>query len=334
MPKAPNMALVNHAREFFRSGGSASRALLKSGFNTNALRTNDLLRKDEWELLDTTLVGIARERLIGINDLRQAGLVVNLGGLGILFSEYEKLGDMSAADIDFAAVTDGEKDDVTFELASVPVPIIHKSFQINIRRQQASTGASSIGEPIDVTQTFVAGMKVAEQAEELLFNGSSTLGSLGGNSLYGYTNEPNINTASGSDWGTIANVESSLIAGLDAIEADNYFGDDKVVYVPTTQYGQLRAFHTDGSGDSALDRALRIRGIRDIRPGDQLTAGTGLMVSMRKDVVDLALGQDLTVVEWEEKGGLQAQFKVLTALAPRVKSDDNAGSGITTITSI
>lgn len=331
MPKS-NQALINHAREFLAAGGSPARALLRANGHVEALRTNDLLRKDEWELLDETLVGIARQRLIGVNDLKEAGLVVNLGGLGILFSEYEKLGDLSAADVDFAAVTDGEKDSVTFELTQVPVPIFHKSFQINIRRLMASQGASSVGPRIDATTAEVAAEKVAEQMEEVLFNGFT--GNLGGASIYGYKTEPNINTAAGADWGTDTNVEASLITALAAIEADSYFLPNKVVYAPTTQYGQLRAFHDDGSGDNVLARALTIPGILDIRPGDRLAAGTGVMVSFQKAVVDLAVGQELTVVEWEEKGGLQMEFKVMSAQIGRVKSDDSGGSGITDITSI
>lgn len=333
MPKNDTNALIQHARDFLSQGGSPARALLRANGHTQAMRTNDLLRKDEWELLDQTLVGIARQRLNGINDLRNAGLTVSLGGLGVLFSEYEKLGDMSAADVDFAAVTDGEKDGVTFELTQVPIPIVSKSFTINIRRLLASQQSNISGPRIDATTATVAAGKVTEQLEELLFNGFSG-GTLSGSALYGYSTEPNINTASGSDFGTATNVESSLINGLAALDGDNYFLPNKVVYVPTTQFAELRAFHTDGSGDSVLGRALRINGILDIRPGDRLTAGTAYMVSFQQDVVDLAIGQEMTVVEWEEKGGLQMEFKVMAALAARVKSDDTGGSGVTSITGI
>ena len=336
-------ALINHAGEFLRSGGSPARLLATNGLDVGGLRTNDVLRKEEWQQLDETLVGVARQRLIGINDLISRGLSFNLGGLGVLLSQYEQLGDMSAAQVDYAGVTDAEKDSVSFTLVSVPVPIFHKDFSINIRRLEASRGPNSIGAPIDRTQVETAAQKVGEQMEEVLFNGMGT-GANGGsiqsgagvttqNSLFGYTNAPDLNTQAGGDWGTATNPQTDIINGIGVLEGDRFFGP-YVVYVPTTQYNQLRNFFTDGSGDQIFDRIKRIQGVEDVRPGDRLTAGTAVMVTMRRDVVDLAIGQDLTVVEWETKGGLMMHFKVMTALAPRIKSTAADQSGICTLTGI
>jgi uncharacterized linocin/CFP29 family protein len=344
-------ALIQHAADFLRSGGSPARFLATNGLNAiGALRTNDVLRKEEWQQLDETLVGVARQRLIGISDLVSRGLSFNLGGLGVVLSQYEQLGDMTAANVDFSGVTEGEKDSVTFTLVSVPVPIFHKDFSINIRRLEASRGPNSIGAPIDRTQIETAAQKVTEQMEEVLFNGmNSTVGALGtapggsvqtgagnvtSNNLYGYTTHPSINTQAGSSWGTATNPQTDVINVIGVLEGARYFGGQYVLYAPTAQYNKLRNFLTDGSGDQIFDRLRRIQGIEDVRPGDRLTSGTGVMVTMRRDVVDLAIGQDLTVVEWETKGGLMLHFKVMAALAPRVKSDAAAGSGICTVTGI
>ena len=127
---AYDKALVNYASDFLKSGGSVARLLASNHLNINELRTNELLRKEEWQALDETLVGVARQRLIGINDLISRGLSFNAGGLGVVLSEYEQLGDMSAANVDFSAVTDGEKDSVTFTVVSVPIPIFHKDFSL------------------------------------------------------------------------------------------------------------------------------------------------------------------------------------------------------------
>lgn len=334
-------ALINHAGEFLRSGGSPARLLANSGLDTGVLRTNDLLRKEEWQKLDETLVGVARQRLIGISDLVSRGLSFNLGGLGVVLSQYEQLGDMSDANVDFAGVTDGEKDSVTYTLVSIPIPIFHKDFSINVRRLEASR--QGFGQAIDQTQIETAAQKVTEMCEEVLFNGMGS-GANGGSlqigagntnqaQLYGYLSQPNINSQSGSDWGTVTAPTTDLINTIGVLEGDRYFGP-YVVYVPTTQFNQLRAFHTDGSGDQVFDRIGRIQGIENVRPGDRLPDGTALMVSMRRDVIDLAIGQDLTVVEWEAKGGLMLNFKVMTALAPRVKFDATGGSGISKITGI
>ena len=323
-------SLITHAREFVAAAGPARR-LLQNGGDVKKLRTNDLLRKQEWQLLDETLVGIQRQRLIGVNDLRNRGLVENLGGLGVVLAQYEKLGDMSPADTDFSVIADGERDSVTFSIVSVPIPIISKSFSLNLRRLLASSGAQSHGTPLDTTQVTVASAKVVEAMEDLLFNGTAKV--LDGNPIYGYTTQTSINTVSGSTWGTVTNVTANIISAIDAQEADNYFGP-YVLYAATASYGKLRAFFTDGSGDQVSDRVKRINGIEDVRPGDRLAAGTAVLVSMRADVVQWSVGQELTVVEWSEKGGLQLEFKVLTAAAPKVKADAAGGSGVTKITGI
>lgn len=340
-------ALISNAQSFLHGAGSPARILKMNGMRTSALRTLDLLRKEDWQSLDEVLVGVARQRLIGINDLIAKGLSFKEpAGLGALISQYEQLGDMSAANVDFNGATEGEKDSVTFTLVGVPIPIFHKDFSIGIRRQQASSGPDAHGQPIDRTQIETAAQKVTEQMEEVLFNGmgqNATGGAGGGlqsgagvttqNYLYGYTNGPDVNTVSGSDWGTATAPQADVISAINACEADNYFGP-YVLYVATTQFGQLRTFFTDGSGDQVFDRLKRIQGLEDVRPGDRLTAGTAVLVSMRRDVVDLAIGQSLTVVEWESKGGMINNFKVLSALAPRVKSDAADGSGICLISGI
>ena len=50
--------------------GSVAQTLLANNMNPQALRTAASLRKDEWEVLDTSVVQIARERLNGVADLR------------------------------------------------------------------------------------------------------------------------------------------------------------------------------------------------------------------------------------------------------------------------
>ena len=49
--------------------GGVAEKLLASNMNPNVLRTNAVLRKDEWEQLDAAVVNIARERLSAVSDL-------------------------------------------------------------------------------------------------------------------------------------------------------------------------------------------------------------------------------------------------------------------------
>ncbi len=321
-------ANITSAEQFMSSGPLA--ALLSNGLKVNALRTNALLRHEEWQLIDAAVLDIARQRLNIVQDLIAAGLVQDLGGLGVMISAYERSGDMSAANIDMAGVTPGDEDTIDFDLVQVPVPIIHKDFRINIRKLEASR---KLGESLDVIQVRVAARRVTDQMETIVFNGASAI-NLNGASISGLTTQANINTVAGGDWGTINNIYTNVNSTIQAIEADYYFGPFNL-YVAAIQYGQMRAIYTDGSGESALDRCLRgLPSLGAIKPSDTLTAGTAVMVQMTQDVIDLAIGQEITTVQWTEQGGMSLHYKVMTALAPRVKADKDGKSGICLLTGI
>lgn len=330
----PNNASIQSIHSF---QSSLPAALMASELDVRVLRrfsgqnlgngnivTNALLRKDEWKSLDERLVQVARQRLTGIADLRNAGLVQNLGGLGTLLSEYERMSDMNAAEVNMSGVTPASDDTVDFDLVSVPVPIIHKDFSLNIRRLLASR---RLGDALDTTQVAVATRKVADQLESILFNGVSM--TVGGNSIYGYTTHPNRNTGSAAgDFGTITNIFTTVNAMVAAAEADNYFGP-YVLYVAKAQYAEMRAVYTDGSGQTAMQRCIdAIPALTAIKPADVLAAGSLVLVTMLPDVIDLAVAQDLTVVEWDNYGGMQTNFKVMTAQVPRIKADKEGRSGI------
>jgi uncharacterized linocin/CFP29 family protein len=309
---------VNELRPFIPSTPEELKA------NKGMIAPNALLRKDEWKELDARVIDVARSRLVAVQDLRSAGLTVPLGGLGTLLSEYEKLNDMTAADLDMAGVTGGEKDTVAFDLVSVPVPIIHKDYSLNIRRLLSSR---NMGNALDTTQAQVAARLVADKIESVLFNGAGI--TVDGNLIYGYTNHPNRNTGSAAgDWGTITNIFTTINSMVADAEADNYFGP-YILYVATPQYAEARDVYTDGSGQSAIARSIEaIPELREIKPSSDLAAGSVVLVTMQPDVVDLAIAQEVSNVQWDEQGGMIQNYKVMAAMAPRVKSDSALRSGI------
>jgi uncharacterized linocin/CFP29 family protein len=326
---APNenaAALITDAKEF---SGSAPVRLMQAGFIINALRTNALLRDTEWQEIDRAVVDIARAQLNGIADLRQYGLVHPLGGLGTILTAYDLQSDMTDANIDMSGVTPGEEDKLDFTQVNVPVPIVHKDFRLNIRQLEASR---RMGDGLDVSQSQVATRKVVEGLEGLLFNGSTM--KVNGNSIYGYTTHPNRNTMTGADWGTIANIYTNVNSAVAAAEADNYYGPYGL-YVASAQYAQTREVYTDGSGQTAAQRCLAsIPSLKYIKPSSKLTDGTAVLVTLQKDVVDLAIAQDIVPVEWDAQGGLVQFFKVMCAMVPRVKADADSKSGIVHISGI
>lgn len=320
-------ASVSSAGDFGKGGPAA---FMNSGFNINAIRTNALLRRDEWKELDSAIIDVAREGLNGIADLQAGGLVQQLGGLGTLISEYEQLGDMSAANVDMAGETPGDEDTVDFTLVSVPVPIVHKDFRLNIRRLEASRRS---GDSLDVTQAQTAARLVRDQLEEILFNGSSV--QVGGNAIYGYTTEPDRNTGTGGNWGTtIADVYTDLNLMVSAAEAAFYNGPYGF-YCGRTAFGEARAINTDGTGQSGVARVLdNLPNVQFFKASDRLTVEEGVLVQLTREVVDLAVAQNIVTVEWSEMGGMISRFKVMAAMVPRIKADANGASGVVHYTSL
>jgi uncharacterized linocin/CFP29 family protein len=315
-------AQVSEPRAF--QGGGIPSAFLASGLNVNSLRTNALLRHEEWLELDRAVVDVARQTLVGIADLRQYGLVQPLGGLGTLLSGYEQMSDMTDANVDMSGVVPGEEDRDGFNMVSVPVPITHKDFRINIRTLEASR---RLGDGLDVTQAQVATRKVSEMLESMLFNGSTI--KVNANSIYGYTTHPSRNTGSATgDFGTISNIYSTVLAMMNALMQDGYYGPYGF-YASPNQYADMLQVYSDGSGQSALQRILaNLPQVKFIKPAIKLADGALVMPQLSRDVVDIAVAQDIVNVQWSEEGGMTSRFKVMAAMAPRIKSDAEGHSGI------
>jgi len=346
MKKEMNGAAVSAGIQSFvgNAVGSPVHALSGSGMNTNALRpyiaedgrpyitingvavraNAALLQKDEWKTLDRSVIQIARQRLNGIADLQNRGLVRNLGGLGVMTDEWEDVSDMEAANVDMAGATRGEEDSAVFQTQGVPIPIIHKNFRINIRRLLASRRQ---GAPIDTTQAETSSRLVRDGLENMLFNGV-TLKSDGYN-IYGYTTYPNrlrTNIATAWDSATTS-ILTDVEHMLATMHAAYHFGPF-VMYVPTNYYSVLIKDYSSYKNGTFLDRILAYPDIEAVKPADVLTSTEIVMVEMARDVVDLAVGQDITTVEWESQGGMISHYKVMAAMAPRLKKDGNGNTGI------
>jgi len=292
--------------------------------NINALRTNALLQKDDWKMLDGAVVEVARGVMNGIEDLRRLGLTFDVGGLGTTILEYEQMSDMSDANVDMAAVTPGQEDTVAYSTTGVPIPIIHKDYRLNIRRLMA---ARKNGHPIETHHAETAAMKVTEKLEDILFNGITMKAD--GYNVYGYTTFPqrlrtNIATPWDSATTSILTDVEHMIATMEAA----YHRGPLFLYVPTNYYSILIKDWSTYKEGTFLDRILAYPQIAAVRQSSKLLPAEVVMVEMKRGVVDLVIGQDITNVEWTSRGGLQQHNVIMTAAVPRFKYDDNGNCGI------
>lgn len=308
-------------------GGDVARILMANNFNVNALRTQDFLSKDAWLHFDNTVIDIARHRLIGVGDLIERGLTYNLpNAMGVTRIEWERTSDMGPAEMNMAGVTEGRNDTTGMDLVSMPVPIVHKDFWINIRKLEASRNS---GMPLDTTQVEISTRKVSERIESMLFLGDTSLGS--NNTIYGYANAPNRVTGSTTtSWATAtgAQILADVIAMIAAANADEMWGPFQF-YVSYAAMSNLGNDFKAESDKTILQRILEIPGVAGIKSSYYVpNSDTVFAVQLTRDVVDIVDGIQPMVVQWPSLGGMVQNFKVLAIMVPRVKSTYNQQSGI------
>lgn len=306
--------------------GDVARQLLQSGFNVNALRTCDVLRKDEWIQFDERLIEIAHKRLVAVAELMSRGLTYNIpNGLGTTQLEWERVSDMEGADVSMSGVTDGQRDRQVYDLQTMPLPIIHKDFNVNIRALEASRKR---GIPLDTAQADQASRLVSETVEAMVFNGHTVYA--GGN-IYGLANHPDRNTGVASDWEltatTGANKLADVLEMIAAAQDDNMYGPYGI-FVSQTAYTLLAEDYKAESDKTQLQRLLEVPGIEFIKPSKDITDGSLFMVQLSSDVIDEVIGMQPTVVQWSTNGGMTVNFKVMAIMIPRVRSTQSGQSGV------
>jgi uncharacterized linocin/CFP29 family protein len=307
--------------------GSIASRLLNNGMNVNALRTNTLLRKDEWIHFDEALIPAVQDRLVGVGDLMSRGLVLRVpNGMGSTVLQWETLSDWQDAEVDMAGITAGSNDAVKYELSSMPLPIVHSGFSITARKLAASR---TMGAPLDTTQAQLAGVKVADQLENILFNGSITYG---GGTVYGYTNALNRNTGSlTANWDASAATGETILDDVRAMKQaaidDGHYGPF-MLYIPRAYETVLDEDFKSNSDKSVRQRILEVSGINDVKVADKLSANNVVLVQLTSDVVRMVEGLPLTTVEWDTDGGMNMNFKVMTINVPNIRSTQGDKSGV------
>lgn len=308
---------------------TVAQRLLASGMNVNCLRTNATLLKDEWLVLDRAIIDVAQNRLRVYRDVIERGLVLALtNGLGKTVLESENVGDMRRAQVSMDGVTVGENDAVNYEVVGIPLPFIHKDYQISIRKLNASRNE---GEALDTTQARLSTRKIAEEQELMLLNGFGITTAT--YTIYGYTNFPQRNTVTlTKNWDdgtkTGAEILADVLAMKQALIDAKFFGP-YALYIPTAYETPLdEDFSTAKGSDTIRERILRVTSIDSVMVIDQMTANNVILVQLTEDVVRVIEGLPLTNVEWSSPGNMIFHFKIMTITVPQIRADQEGNSGI------
>lgn len=300
------------------------------------------LTKESWIELDRAVIRAKRQRLRAWEDLAASSSRGGFNAMSKMTLEYQAMTDPGEAVVDMDAIADARTDRPLFNLKSVPLPITHSDFYFSAREIAVSRNS---GTPLDTTMAEAAGRRVAETIEQTLVGtvtgitfGTQTTGAgthTGTSTVYGYTNFPyrvtktDLHTPSAT---APEGVVEDIIEMRETMYSNGYFGPF-MVYTSTGYDRFLDDDYFRTGGTSAVrtlrERLVEIDGIAGIRRLDYLTSGYQMiMVQMTPDVAQAINGMDITVLQWESKGGLQLNFKVMAIQVPLLKSPYNGIAGI------
>lgn len=293
---------------------------------TNATAT---LRKDDWMQLDDAIVKAAKPRLRAVSDLFARGLTYNIpNGMGKTVLETHRQSDVTPATISMDGLRKSQADRPVFDILNLPLPIIHKDFEFSARQVMASRNG---GSPLDTTTAELAGVRVAEAAEQLLL-GMSNEYSYGGGQIQGYTNFTSsipkvLTNPETSGWTPATTVQEVLDMKLKSQSASHY--GPWVLYVAPQWDVFMDDDYSAAKGDNTLrERLSKIDGIEEVKTLDYLTGYQMVLVQMTRDVVRIVNGLNLTTVQWESNGGMMLHFKVMAIWVPQLRADQNNRTGI------
>jgi len=292
------------------------------------------LRKDEWIQLDTVVLKAARQRLRAWADLAAANTYSGFNGMSKMVLEHETMSDPGEAVVDMDGLSEGRNDVAQYQLEGLPLPIVHADFWFSKRRLAVSRNT---GTPLDTTMGEAAGRRVAEMIERMTIGTINAL-SYGDSSrygrtaaVYGYRNFPARITKSdmvAPDGTNGQQVLDSWLALRDLLYNAKFYGPF-MAYVSTDYDRYLDNEFKTNSDKTLRQRLKEIDGIIDIRRLDFLTnSGEVLFVQMTPDVARAVIGMDITTVQWEEKGGLRLNFKVMAIMVPQLRADFYGNCGI------
>lgn len=321
-------ASVSTVENFLQNGvgGDIAHRLIANDMEVSSLRNNATLTYDAWKKIDTAVLKEYQIRLQGIADLQAKGLTFQTDGLSQTVLQYQDESDITDAELNMDGVNKTDRDRPEYDTNFLPLPIISKDFSFSAREIAASR---QNGNGLDVRMAEKAARKVAEKAEEMLFQGASSY-TAGGGTIRGYEDHPNRNTGSvTAAWSTTtgANILTDTIAMKNAAIADRKYGD-WTLYVSNNIEGNLDQNFTTNYPVTIRQRILQVAGITDVKVIDKMTADAVLLVSMQSDVVRLVQGMPITTLEWSTDGGMMVHFKVMTILVPQIFADQSDRSGI------
>jgi len=294
---------------------------------------NATLRRDEWKRLDESVQKVARERMTGVQDLVDNGLVYDLNNaMGTTVLEYHDVDDSLEAEMSMDGISRSNNDRPNFGVKHLPIPIIHVDYQLNMRALAASR---NMGNALDTTLAENAARRVIEKRESLLF--TDTKYQFSGGTIYSYLNHPDRNQVTlSTNWDELTatstqrvgdQIVDDVIAMKQANIAKNMFGP-YVLYIPQNYETVMDKDYDSTRGNTIRSRIEALDNVQKVKVVDKLPDDNVLLVQMTSETVRLVRGLELQNVEWKTEGNFVTNYKVMAIQVPQIRSDQNGNCGI------
>ena len=297
-----------------------------------------VLSKEAWIRLDATVQQSVRSRMRFWADLRASSTYGGFDAMAYPLLERELVNDPGEAKMDMDGITeDGGNLQPVYALQGLPLPITYSDFWLSERFLATSRAA---GRPANTQRAEMAGRRVGELIEKTAIGtttsmtyGAAAAGSyLQTSKVYGALTHPAVITKTDMTTPNGSNPDSimqDILEARDLAYAQNFFGP--FIWYHSTDYDiYLDDDYVKGtSGRAAPTTTLRrrieqIEGISAVRRLDYLPASGGafrsFLIQMTSDVAQAINGLEPTLVQWDSKGGMQKNFKVMAIQVPWIKS--------------
>ena len=242
------------------------------------------LSTEQGHVIRDRAVTAARRQFVG----RKLCPIGPILGEGAQVFGYDTLTEVSDARIDDGWPGGESKDIVNLARTTVSIPNIHSEFEIN-KLDLASSRLN--GTPLNLSVVDSKSYKVALAEDALIIEGWSRDGTT--YEINGLYQGAGNSEASNLDYGTKANIETSVLNALALLEADGIYPPFNMVMNPA-QFAQTQALIANTSR-SYIDW------VREVIQGEvyqtpAITAGTGMIVkSNAEGMFEYVMAEDLSV---------------------------------------
>lgn len=301
-------------------------------YATNAQTTTT---KDQWKFMDSKLVTVARPLLRVWSDLVGAGLTYTVpDGMATMVLQEQTITDGGSAQVSMDALVEGERDRPTMDIRNFPLPIVHGDVSFPARGLAMSRrgGTAGIAVPWDTTMLEQVTRRIVEKVE-LMAIGQANSFSYGGGTVYGLTTKPQRLTSTMTlptdpSWSPALFVDeiNEMISDLQDIQFNGPYG----MYFSPNWSNYLNGDYASTYGGETLgtrlDKIDDISFRRKIRFG--LSGYQVILFELNSTVIRAVTGMRLQTIQWDTKGGLSKNFKIMGIMVPQLRSNADDQTGI------